>query len=931
MANAPQLFRDDEEEARSGSPSDDELRHITGSGHGEGSGSAAEDIAKREKLFNPSGDDGDSAKSASPSSLRSAEGGAAGTAAAGSESGGFYRSESPSRRTKLKGKLKGLASKKWLMLGVGGCGAGLGLVLIMLLLFASSLKIPDLAQNITTYEFARLTRQFDQSAQRSTDEALVLEASDTGASNSYWSTLNAKYANAKTSVAETWSLLDDYRPSQVIQNLGVNNDMQLNVQDGHFVNGTLDDVPFSINPVQGIPKYVPGLNQVISFKNDVSFSQEFAPALEDALRVNEVGPIMRGIVANKIRSQLGIGLIAWHVGKYQGENADQARVTEEQEKVSDIDGESPAIVEGADDTLNTAESDAATAETQALSTTAGTEAIINNDGIIPGVKTAIGNALAQSGLQDVLSIVNPVAKIATPLCIIYDGSLDSPSAGQSIDQQDKQQETAFYYAESGADQQKAGSNYSVDPSGDGLATAVNAANDDFGDTTESNPEIQASGGTVDTSSSISPEASSDGQFTLLNALDLPGPLASFFNSTANGACPIITDPATQIALGVGTIALQLIPGADVAVDGVETASEAGGDAAAQVITETTSQSLVQRLTAKVIGEKASNFTSKASQMVFDTGKNAAAIAGATVLAKLIVNNRAGQINSGTAQGPDLANEAASGGNIQANELERTQLFGRPMLEDEVCTSNQDDQDFVYNQESHESAFDRYLAPSNADSLLSQTAIAIGGNFNGSLGSSLMHLSSSLLKPFNMFSSLGSMLFGRSYAAANCDSVSSDYGNVQFGWSDDEENMINSSGSYQPLENQAILDTATNGGEAAIAQTYANCFGYTYNPSGDGSFNPSDPNGNLQLAIKAGNPGSIGTLLQTGDITRDSDGNVIGNATVPGGALCSPGNLSYDNNAYGPQMVFRWRLAMQYDNTLEQLTNQQTVQTNQTAN
>jgi hypothetical protein len=136
---------------------------------------------------------------------------------------------------------------------------------------------------------------------------------------------------------------------------------------------------------------------------------------------------------------------------------------------------------------------------------------------------------------------------------------------------------------------------------------------------------------------------------------------------------------------------------------------------------------------------------------------------------------------------------------------------------------------------------------------------------------------------------------KALAATTADT--SDYGNVQFGWSDDEENLIDSDNSYLPLENQEVLDRAAairpgdpNGcaaGEAAedcISATYGACF-----------------------------TDSIGTLLSSGDIQRDSSGNVI-----PNEGLCSPDNLGVDNPDYGT-LVFRWRLAMSYNTTLTQLT------------
>jgi hypothetical protein len=83
MSNPSQLFKDDEEEQTSGTPSDDELRHLTGIGSDEeeamereANNGAAEDIGARENSPEaPDASPFDSAsKAISPSGLAAAEG-----------------------------------------------------------------------------------------------------------------------------------------------------------------------------------------------------------------------------------------------------------------------------------------------------------------------------------------------------------------------------------------------------------------------------------------------------------------------------------------------------------------------------------------------------------------------------------------------------------------------------------------------------------------------------------------------------------------------------------------------------------------------------------------------------------------------------------------------------------------------------------------
>ena len=73
--------------------------------------------------------------------------------------------------------------------------------------------------------------------------------------------------------------------------------------------------------------------------------------------------------------------------------------------------------------------------------------------------------------------------------------------------------------------------------------------------------------------------------------------------------------------------------------------------------------------------------------------------------------------------------------------------------------------------------------------------------------------------------------------------------------------------------------------------------------------------------------SLGTLLSLGSIQRDKDGNVD-----PNQGLCAPNNLTPDNTS-GPCnideqscVIFRWRLAMSYQNALNILTQEADVNT-----
>jgi hypothetical protein len=149
------------------------------------------------------------------------------------------------------------------------------------------------------------------------------------------------------------------------------------------------------------------------------------------------------------------------------------------------------------------------------------------------------------------------------------------------------------------------------------------------------------------------------------------------------------------------------------------------------------------------------------------------------------------------------------------------------------------------------------------------------------------IGNSLLNPVKSLAGMfGTMFTPNALASASVTSVNTYYGNIQFGYTKAEQDLTEDP-SYRPLDNQMILEQS--GKEDEISSKYGKCF--------DGSV-------------------SIGNMIQNGLIERDADGNVL-----PDKGDCSPKNLSFNNPVYG-DLVFRWRVAQSYNNTLDQLAEMQ---------
>ncbi|MEO8104916.1 MAG: hypothetical protein ABI602_01100 [Candidatus Saccharibacteria bacterium] len=862
--------------------------------------SAVGDIADRENLYNPQGDSGGSAdKSASSSELSAAEESKA-------ESGGsLYNSTkdaTPNFRQKLKGGAAKLLKNKWAV-GIGITGGGGTIIIILLLVvLASSLKIPNLAQNITTYEFARLTRQFSQSAERATSESMALQA----ANDSTYSSLKEKYASATGQASKLVAKADRFRPAKVASNLESNNGFTTRYEPtgilgrNRLAGVTLNNVDYNLKQPTGIVQNLPGIKSFVQLKNQVAFSRTYAPVLKEAMQTENVGPIIRGVVAKDIRQQLGISLTAWTLAKFKGLTPEEARIEATRQRATAVD-EKVKIKPSRAATASAEESAAAArdAESAALKAADGKEltAAVKNNGVLTTVKEAIGSSVKDTPLKATVEIINPIYAVALPICIVYDGSMDK--AGPTIDNQTTQQQATYYYLASAADQQKKGnmSNGDARP----LALAVGALNEDLGDTSRSNAQIRASGGAVSTASAASAEASATGDFTLLNASGLDPGVADTINKVATPLCSTLTNIYLASAVGIANIVITLIPGVGEVNAGGEAAVTAAGQSVSKVIINRVAEKLLGQFSAKLV-----TGASRTTSLIYDTGVSAAKLAGITVVAKLVVAARAGQVNSGMAQGKDLADQGDSGGMIAAGEIGRRGQFGRALNSTELAQSGQSDAQFIAAQNRKNSAYDRYFAPGNANSMLSHVAISLNANFSTGILNNLLRLAGSILQPMKSFGSALSPLMGSRALAAPTDS---NYGNVQFGWSEDEEKLIDSNPSYGMLENQNNLDNS--GQEATIAGKYARCFGYKYDESGNGSYDTTDPNSNM----KPDEAGTLGSLLSSGDITRDKSGNVVDDPSK----LCSPSNLGPSND-----LVFRWRLAMSYDNTLDQLAGIQNV-------
>jgi hypothetical protein len=826
-------------------------------------GAGLDDVKNKEGLFNKDGDAGSDKEEGSSESKYNPEG------------------DKNQRFGKARGRLKKAAKNKLLVGGMVAGGGATVVGLILLVLLAGSLKIPNLAQHITEYQFARVLRQSVESENKISYQKLALQSLEDKA----YGPVKERYQNVRN---DTWGKLDKYRPKQAQKLLGSNNGLEFHTKTTalgreQLVGVSLNNKLYGVTSQKGFTKYIPGISNAIEFGNKVRFAKEFAPALSESIHANKISNVIRGKTEKLARKKAGIGLVAWSVGKYLGKDADQAelalnRETYEREHNPNTEH---SLVPTTDETIQAASD----SEKASLGSDPELKAAIKNGGVFKKTADVINQKIEGLTAKSVLKTANPAFGVALSACTIYDASLSQ--SGPTIDAQTQSQQKAYYFLASAGDQQKFGNTN---------GEAVGATNAKLGDITQSNAEVRASGGTPDTSTALSTQGTATGDASILTVA-FGGGIGGIIDSIAKPSCNIALKPAVAyggaVVLTIGSIIAGLIS------DGAAPAGEAAIVDAANVAVEQAAKSVTSRLVSHIVekvgtGAARKEAAGNVSIAVGKTGGSVLAVGGLSVLAKLIVLSKSHILNNGLEQGTDYANAVDSGGNLASNTTEQQHFYGRPLSQPEAGANHVADLAFVSEQNSAKPAFERYFATANANSLLNKTATMSASTLNTSSFFKLVNkLGDPLTSMFHVFSSL---ISPRSFAAATYSNASVDYGNVQWGYSSEEMNLIRLDDSFTPLDNQKQLDASNN--EDAINTKYGKCF--------DGSL-------------------TIGTMLSKEYIVRDKEGNVQNdNDPSDKKSLCAPNNLGPGNSEFGPQMVFRWRLAHNYNTTLDDMLAKQDI-------
>lgn len=780
-------------------------------------------------------------------------------------------------KERIGNKVSGLSKgKKAALLGVGLGGAAFAILIPILIVLFSTLAIPNLGEHIASFQFARTSRAFRQSLSQIHAEKLALDS----APDEEYGRIRTYYENARTA---TIGRLDKWRPERMYKNMYADGRITYKTERtllgrerilAVVIDG--NEIPVNNKPTS-IGQWAKNKINPLTPKEDIILAGQVQAQIDEALVKNR--SYVRSGVAKRIHKRLGIELHWWDKqGKnYRGQSAQEASIQELRETNERVDAD-PAegsIVNNIEEATNDAEAaqEACIADDECVlqfledhpDNPNGAEDIID---LRASGEYSPSTLLAQSAEDALESAVGDIkvkavetaslsAQIAMFACTIYDGSVER--SGSSVDAASTSAQRIYYGLKSAGEQQLTGHT---------TGEAVGATVRRLGNYGNSIPEQRARNQNkpVSTDSAPSPEMAAGGTFGLFSALFPQGGAQA--DTLIEPICSTMTDWRVGAALAVVEIGIAIYTG--------------GGSRGASEPVKLGVKAAFSEV-AGAIGK--SMFSKKAFKRILG---EATVTAGLTVAAKMTVLSRMNAIGAGVEREEDYANTADAGGNFAARDISREMLYARPMTQTEVAYSNQADQQYIAESKGRQGVFERYLAISNPDSMLVNMGVGLSTQLTNKKGvASLVAGSSTRFSSGLMGGGLVSAInpFKKQIALAQDANASIDtnYQNVQWGWTEDELALIETNPSYFPLENDRIFTAA--GKETAIKEKYEKCF-----------------------------TDSMGTLLAGGHIQRDAEGRVF-----PDAGDCAPQKLSKDNPDGFGDLVFRWRLKMRNDNSLQHAT------------
>lgn len=802
--------------------------------------------------------------------------------------GGFkYLNNGP----KLKGARNFFKKHRKKLIAGGLAGAGLVPIIALILFIALALKMPNFVANIAGWRFARLTRQYRASVNNIMEEKNAIDALPdedyTRATQRYgrfriFDRVNRLKPNRVLQSLEANDKVKyEYRESrilgrQILTKVTILTDRAVNVQETVVENGkqvtrTVSKTLITVDVPQST--FSGRFQRIVHPFQTLDQYKTVIDSLDAAMRAHDpkINVLTRTLVTKQVLEKAGASLKGLVAAKYLGKTDEQAKIQIERdtyEKVNRTGGINGMVSESEKGTAQAV----ADAEQQAVNSDTEMQQLVNSGNDVPdSVDKVVQDALTGESLQGtvkkvaslVIGFINPLYDIAVPVCMVYDGSRIAP---QTVDAKHDSLVSEAAHTMAVNDQMQNGMSFT--------SVMANAMNWKLGNTQDTNVIRRASGKPINTLEGTGGQRTTIGTYgerTILDVFHL-----GFANDAADKMCPALTNVWLGLGVGIANVVLAFFSG--------------GSSAAGEAGIKTTAQTAIKQMVDRVIKNGLKKTAQKsfreggrfAKQFAKDAGKFTLAVAGATFLASMLVQSNAGVFNSGLERNTAFGDNVDDGASQLSSDMYAQNFYGRPMNNTENAQVHLADHREMAYYNSHLSTFERYFAFSNPQSLASRTVLTTSSLINRSIFASLLNGLANLFNPVGLTSKL--------FAAANTQATyaagtanTQDYGNVVWGYSPAEEALMQQPTYRSPSENSYILDKS--GKRDEIEAKYSACYNQT-----------------------------IGTLLESKKIVRSDDtGDVLNEGD------CSPEQLGTNNPTYG-DLVFRWRLEHNYQNTTDALLN-----------
>lgn len=746
-------------------------------------------------------------------------------------------------------------------------GVGILPMLALLLFLLGALKIPHFVENVAAWRFAKITRQYRQSMSNVMNEKNAFDA---------LSDEDKVKAKAKYGRFEAFDKVNRLRPNKVLQSLHASDRIQYNYKTTLTGKQKLTSITLAPDDARTkVEVKVPSgtFDKLIHPFRTVDRYKTISDALNSAMKAHDpkIPALTRALATRLVLQKAGASLKGMAAAKYIGKSDLDAKIQIEREAFEKAHRDG-AIGGLKSDNMKEAAQEADDAEKAAVADNDQMKDLVNKGQDIPdSVNQAVERSLNPNNLKSIVDtavkFINPIYDIAVPVCMAYDGS---KITSEAVDAHHDAVVSEAAYVMSTGDQQKNGNAFN--------SPAANAMNWKLGDVQQSNAIRRVSGKPVDTTAGLGGQRTTlgtYGEYTIFDVFHL-----GVLNESADKLCPVLSNFWVGVGLGVVNLGIQAV----IAIfsGGTVTAGEEAAVQGARVAAEKALTTVVKDFIKTAAKKSIKTFATGgrfAKQFAKDTIKYGAAAAAATFLATLIVHNAAGNMTSGLEHSVAFDDNVDEGADQMSCDISRANYYGRFLNNEEAPQSHAADQnEIAYNNE-HQSAFNRYLALENPNSLASRMVITTGSLLNRSTFAGALNSLANIFNPIGLSSKLFASANAQTTFAAPSQNTQ-DYGNMQCGYSNVELNLMKQDTYASPSENAYALDQS--GMENDINNDYSECFTL-----------------------------SIGQLLEEHKVKRNEQGDVLNDGD------CSPQNLGPENPKYKDN-VFRWRLKHMYASTTDTL-------------